>query len=177
MQTGFDRLRGVLEEHAGKSMRWSLVKMPDEDHGSIVLRSHYQALENIFDGWRLPRKADGTYSGGLPAVEAHFAKLSSRLGWTIVPPEATINALGYAELQRRRLDDALAYFRANVRNHPESANVYDSLGEGLEAAGQRDEALAQYEEALRRGEAAKDPVAGAFREHRDALRAKMGSKP
>jgi predicted alpha/beta superfamily hydrolase len=177
MQTGFDRLRAVLEEHAGKSMRWSLVKMPDEDHGSIVLRSHYEALENIFDGWRLPRKADGTYSGGLPAVDAHFGKLSSRLGWTVVPPEATINALGYAELQRRHLDDALAYFRANVRNHPGSANVYDSFGEGLEAAGQHDEALAQYEEALRRGEASKDPLTDAFREHRDALRAKMGSKP
>ena len=170
MQSGFDRLRTVLEEKAGKGLRWDLVQMPDEDHGSIVLRSHYQAFERIFDGWRLPRKEDGTFSGGMPGVEAHYAKLSTRLGWAIVPPEATVNALGYAELQRRRVDDALAYFQANVRNHPDSPNVYDSLGEGLEAAGRRDEALAQYEEAIRRGEALKDPLVDAFRQHRDALR-------
>jgi uncharacterized protein len=169
MQAGFDRLREVLEAHAGKGLRWDLVKMQDEDHGSIVLRTHYDAFEKIFDGWRLRRNADGTFDGGVKAVEAHYAKLSDRLGLTITPPEATINLLGYAELGRRRWDAALEYFQANVRNYPDSPNVYDSLGEGLEAAGRRDEALAQFEEAVRRGEASNDPLVQVFRQHRDAM--------
>lgn len=170
MQAGFDRLRAVFDEHAGKALRWDLVKMQDEDHGSIVLRSHYDALEWIFDGWRLRRNAEGTFDGGLKAVEAHYAKLSDRLGLTITPPEATVNLLGYAELGRRRWDAAIEYFQANVRNYPDSPNVYDSLGEGLEAAGRSEEALAQFEEAVRRGEASNDPLVQAFRQHRDALR-------
>ena len=72
--------------------------MLDEDHGSIVLRSHYAGFEKIFEGWRLPRTRTGTFKGGFKAVEAHYARLSERLGWTITPPEATINALGYASL-------------------------------------------------------------------------------
>lgn len=170
MQAGFDRLREVLEAHAGKGLRWDLVKMQDEDHGSVVLRSHYDAFEKIFDGWRLRRNADGTFDGGVKAVEAHYAKLSDRLGLTITPPEATINLLGYAELGRRRWDAAIEYFQANVRNYPDSANAYDSLGEGLQAAGRPDAALAQFEEAVRRGEASKDPLLPTFRQHRDALR-------
>jgi tetratricopeptide (TPR) repeat protein len=176
MKAGLDRLRTVLEEKAGKGLRWDLVEMLDEDHGSIVLRSHYAAFEKIFQGWRLPRSQNGTFKGGMKAVEAHYAKLSDRLGWTITPPEVTVNALGYAALAERQIDDALEYLQTNARNYPDSANAYDSLGEGLEAAGRLDDALAKYEEAIRRAEVAKDPLLEAFQQHRDALRRKVAER-
>lgn len=176
MKSGLDRLRTVLEEKAGKGLRWDLVEMLDEDHGSIVLRSHYNAFETIFEGWRLPRASNGTFKGGMKAVEAHYAKLSDRLGWAITPPEVTVNALGYAALGERQIDEAVEYFQTNVGNYPDSANAYDSLGEGLEAAGRLDDALAKYEEAIRRGEADKDPLLDAFRAHRDAARKKLAER-
>jgi len=173
LKVGLDRLRTVLEQKAGKGLRWDLVEMLDEDHGSLVLRSHYNAFEKIFDGWRLPRTRNGTFKGGWNAVEAHYARLSDRLGWAITPPEATVNALGYAALAQREIDDALEYLQANVRNYPDSANAYDSLGEALEAAGRLDDALAKYEEAIKRAEAGKDPLLEAFIQHRDAVRRKL----
>jgi uncharacterized protein len=173
MKAGLDRLRAVLEEKAGKGLRWEVVEMLDEDHGSIVLRSHYNAFEKIFEGWRLPGARTGTFKGGWRAVEAHYARLSDRLGWTITPPEATINALGYATIADRQIDEGLEYLQANVRNYPNSPNTYDSLGEGLEAAGRLDEALAKYEEAVKRAEAGKDPLLDTFRAHRDAVRKKL----
>ena len=176
MKSGLDRLRAVLEEKAGKGLRWDLVEMLDEDHGSIVLRSHYNAFEKVFDGWRLPRTRNGTFKGGWKAVEAHYARLSDRLGWPITAPEATINALGYAALGARQFDEALAYLQANVRNYPDSPNAYDSLGEGLEAAGRLEDALARYEEAVKRGEAANDPLLDTFRVHRDAARKKLADR-
>jgi uncharacterized protein len=173
MQSGFDSLKTVLDKHAGRTFRWHMVSMKDEDHGSIVLRSHYDGLEAIFDGWRLPRAADGTYSGGLEAVESHYRSLSDRLGWKVLPPEVTVNLLGYGALGRKQVAEAVALFRLNVANYPDSANVYDSLGEGLEAAGQLREALEQYEEAVKRGEATSDPVLDEFRRHRDEVRRKL----
>jgi predicted alpha/beta superfamily hydrolase len=175
MQSGFDRLKAVLEQHAGRGLRWNLVSMKDEDHGSIVLKSHYDALETIFDGWQMPRGADGTLSGGLGEVESHYRKLSERLGWTVIPPEATVNLLGYAALGRKRLDEAVSLFRLNVRNYPESPNVYDSLGEGLEAAGRLPEALEQYEEAVTRGQTLSDPALDVFRQHRDTAKLKLAN--
>lgn len=157
MKAGLDRLRTVLEEKAGKGLRWDLVEMLDEDHGSIVLRSYYSGLEKIFEGWSVPRSRNGSFKGGMKAVEAHYARLSDRLGWAITPPEATVNALGYAALGRREMDEAFEYLQANIRNYPDSANAYDSLGEALEASDRLDDALAKYEEAIRRAEADKDP--------------------
>ena len=176
MKAGFDRLRAVLEEKAGNALRWDLVEMLDEDHGSIVLRSHYAGFEKIFQGWRLPRTQNGTFKGGMKAVDAHYAWLSDRLGWAITPPEATVNALGYGALAQREIDDALEFLKANVRNYPDSPNAYDSLGEGLEAAGRLDDALAKYEEAIRRAEADKDPLLDTFRAHRDAARRKVAER-
>lgn len=38
--------------------------MEDEDHGSVVLRSHYDGLKKVFDGWRLPQDRK---TGAIPA--------------------------------------------------------------------------------------------------------------
>jgi predicted alpha/beta superfamily hydrolase len=139
-----------------------------DDHGSAVMKSHYFGLEKIFEGWRptLDRQTR-TYPDGLRGVEAHYRQLSTRLGWTVGPPEAVINALGYAELARNRVPAALEYLQWNVDRYPASANVHDSLGEALEQAGQLLPAAAAYEKAVTLGEQTKDPNLEIFRQHRD----------
>lgn len=64
------------------------------------------------------------------------------------PPEADINALGYRLLRSGNLSAAIGVFRVNSDVFPTSANVWDSLGEALMAAGHRDEAIAAYRRAL-----------------------------
>ncbi|MDX1421066.1 MAG: DUF2911 domain-containing protein [Rubricoccaceae bacterium] len=61
--------------------------------------------------------------------------------------EAEVNTYGYLLLGQGRTDEAIAIFEKNVADHPDSWNVYDSLGEALAAAGRTDEAIAQYERA------------------------------
>jgi hypothetical protein len=62
--------------------------------------------------------------------------------------EAEMNLYGYELLQSGRVDQALEVFRANVKNYPQSWNVYDSLGEALAVKGDKAAARAQYEKAL-----------------------------
>lgn len=139
-----------------------------DDHGSAVMKSHYFGLERIFEGWRPALDPQTrTYPDGLRGVESHYRQLSTRLGWTVAPPEALINALGYAELARNRVPAALEYLQWNVERYPGSANVHDSLGEALEQAGQLQPAAAAYEKAVTLGEQTKDPNLAVFREHRD----------
>ena len=61
--------------------------------------------------------------------------------------ESEINNLGYAYLQGGDVAAAIEAFERNVREHPESWNVYDSLAEAQAAAGRKDEAIANYERA------------------------------
>jgi tetratricopeptide (TPR) repeat protein len=62
--------------------------------------------------------------------------------------EADINRFGYFLLNAKRIDDAIEIFKLNVEYYPNSANVYDSLGDALQAAGKKDEAIKAYEKAL-----------------------------
>ena len=63
-------------------------------------------------------------------------------------PEADVNALGYRLLRSHRVPEAIEVFRINTDVFPESANVWDSLGEALLAADRREEGIAAYRRAL-----------------------------
>jgi len=62
--------------------------------------------------------------------------------------EAEINALGYRLLGAGSVTQAVTVLRINTRVYPNSANAFDSLGEVLLAAGQREAGIASYRHAL-----------------------------
>ncbi len=62
--------------------------------------------------------------------------------------EQQTNMLGYQFMGRGDVDKALEIFAKNTRDHPESWNVWDSLGEGQANKGMVKEAIANYSKAL-----------------------------
>ncbi len=64
--------------------------------------------------------------------------------------EADINTLGYALMAQNKMKEALEMFEKNVKDYPDSWNVYDSLAEGLEKNGDVKGAIQNYEKALKR---------------------------
>jgi len=65
-----------------------------------------------------------------------------------VTVEDAMNRLGYTLLAKKRAADAVEVFKLNAESYPSSANVYDSLGDALVAAGRNDEAIKSYERAV-----------------------------
>lgn len=174
--TRLDRLRGILKARQPGKFAWEVRSMPGEDHGSVVLASHYWGLRRIFDGWR-PGGIDGAFEGSLADLKAHYARLGERLGIQVAAPEQAVNLAGYRALQRGRTDDALAIFRYNLELYPGSPNVHDSLGEGLERAGRGPEALERYRAAVDLAAKSGDPRLGLYVINRDRLTAKLAGKP
>src|ERR1700722_19703650 len=62
--------------------------------------------------------------------------------------EGTINTTGYQLMGRKKIEDAILLFRKNVELHPESWNVYDSLGEAYMNHGDKDLAVKNYEKSV-----------------------------
>ena len=62
--------------------------------------------------------------------------------------EAQLNALGYRLLGIRKFREAIEVFKLNAASYPQSANVYDSLGQAFMAAGDREQSAANYRKAL-----------------------------
>jgi CubicO group peptidase (beta-lactamase class C family) len=62
--------------------------------------------------------------------------------------EQSINSTGYQLSKAKRISDAIAVFRLNVRLHPSSANAYDSLGEAYMSNGDKEQAIENYKKSL-----------------------------
>jgi predicted alpha/beta superfamily hydrolase len=168
--TRLDRLEKALAASSVDGFEWHIKRMPDETHGSVVLRSHYWGLRAFFDGWQLPRDPEtGAYPDDLAEVERHFARLSKRVGYTVNPSEDLLNHVGYEILGRDKHDAAIKVFEHAVELYPQSANVYDSLAEALENAGRLEEALKNYTQAVVNASKIGDDRVGIFTANRDRV--------
>jgi hypothetical protein len=152
----FDALKSLLQK--SKSLDLEAIRYPDEDHGSVVLPTHYAGLRKLFEPFRfvLGPPTDDPKKLYVRARD-HYAKTSARVGFAVPIPEQTTNAIGYRLLQAGHVTEAVEVFRANAAAWPESANVYDSLGEAQERAGQLEQALASYRRAAAIGKTTNDP--------------------
>lgn len=75
-------------------------------------------------------------------VMAEFRKDAPEIG------ESRINSAGYALLGQKRIAEAIQIFQWNVELHPDSSNVYDSLGEAYMNTGNKELAIKNYEKSL-----------------------------
>src|SRR5688500_2491733 len=144
----FDRFKALLSQTSINGFEWQAERMDDEDHGSVVLRSHYAGLRKVYDGWQGPRDLkSGAVLGGLKGADAHYKKLSEKFGYSIPVPENLINQMGYQFLLDGNAEEAIAVFKANTERYPQAANVYDSLAEAYERQGRLDLAEPLYDKA------------------------------
>lgn len=63
--------------------------------------------------------------------------------------EEEMNQLGYIFLQQGHVDAAVDVFQINTERFPQSWNAFDSLGEALAEAGNKEKAIANYRESLK----------------------------
>ncbi len=95
--------------------------------------------------------------------------------------EDIVNTLAYELLRNGAHEKALVFFDLNISAFPKSANTYDSMGEGLETAGDLARAAEYYQKALdslpnddTRDDASKARLKPIFEEH---LARVTGGKP
>lgn len=172
MQLSFDSLVGLLESKAPQTLHWENQLLPDEDHGSTVIRSTYHGLKALFSDWQ-PTKI--LASGDVEAIKKHFAGMTKKYKFDITPAEQPINQLGYRFMLGGELEKAIAIFKFNIEIHPESANVYDSLGEAYETTGKVNLALHNYKKAVKQGQKINDPSTPTYQRNYNRVSQSRGS--
>ena len=63
--------------------------------------------------------------------------------------EIDLNTAGYDLLSANKINEAIDIFKLNVKLFPDSWNTYDSLGEALALAGNKKEAIENYEKSIK----------------------------
>lgn len=141
-----DTLSKMLEATPVKGLRFGIEIYDDETHHSVALRSIYDGLSHIFDGYA--PSLDTLYAHP-ERLEEQYRSLSRRLGVETFLTEGLVNYFGYVFLHTYRdQDKALLYFRLNTAHYPKSANAWDSLAEAYAAQGRRDLAIENYRKSL-----------------------------
>jgi tetratricopeptide (TPR) repeat protein len=90
-----------------------------------------------------------TRPGGLERAWRIYDLERRRNPKLVLFPEGEMNAYGYQRLQRGHPTEAIQIFQMNAEAYPRSANAFDSLSDAYLAAGDRKEALAAAEKALK----------------------------
>jgi tetratricopeptide (TPR) repeat protein len=62
--------------------------------------------------------------------------------------ESQLNSLGYQLLSMKKVREAIEIFKLNVEAYPQSANVYDSLGQAYMTNGDKELAIRNYQRAV-----------------------------
>ena len=128
--------------------------MANSDNGILVASELLRAIAKEY-GWKYVEKR-GPYEeflltaklGGADAVLEKYDEVKAMGDTKQRPPEFVLNAVGYDLLRDGNTDEAIRLFQRNVEEYPESANVWDSLGEAYAAAGKKDLAIKNYEKSL-----------------------------
>ena len=172
----FDALQSFLKANAPRGFEFQAVRFPDEDHGSVVLPTHYAGLRKTFEMFRFPIRPQDDPKQLATRARDHYKKISARVGFTVHVPEATMNLIGYRLLQAGHLSEAIDAFRTNVEAYPQSGNVYDSLAEAYERSGDLESAKENYGRAVAIGTKVSDPNAAIYQQNLDRVTTALAKK-
>lgn len=140
-----------LKANLQNELRYKSKYYPDDSHNSAPLITEYDAVRFFFDFYKLDLTMEDFTSAGLNfpiKVEKHFEMISKKMGYKVAPNEGMINSLGYETLGQKKMEQAEYFFKMNVKNYPESFNVYDSLGDYYVAIDDKSNAILNYKKAV-----------------------------
>ncbi len=129
----------------------------DDDHSSVPLIAEYDALRFLFP-WHKLNGLDKFFSPNststsedlMNLLTSHYDNVSNHFGYIVIPPEQFINSLGYAFMPKMP-DKAYALFNLNIQNYPNSANVFDSMGDYYLSQSDTSNAIEHFTKALEIG--------------------------
>lgn len=137
-----------LSDELGARLRF--VRDPSGDITGIegVDRPDGESWPRLGEGELLPVEyLDAGRTG--EAIEALEDRAEQTGLAAVVASEQAVNQLGYALIEAGRFQQSVAVFRWNAERHPDHANPWDSLADGLLAAGDTVGAVEAYRQVLR----------------------------
>lgn len=146
LQNGVDTLNIYLRE-SSSSIKWKYQRYEEENHHSVPFISWYDGLTFIFEDWALIKSFSSRDS-----LDMHFANLSKKLGFEIMPIEEIVLDFGLNQLYSSTStskNETISLFIENAKRHPDSSIAFECLAEAYLLNGDKKNAIENYKKALK----------------------------
>jgi len=138
------KLKSLLKKKKITGLRYKYIPYPEETHNSEVVKATQDGLNFVFENWK-PAKSDTTFD----LIVKFYQKRAEQNAFQELPPEKVINEMGYKYLSNpNKINEAIKFFELNTKNYPNSFNVFDSMGDGYSAKGDKEKAIAAYKKSI-----------------------------
>jgi hypothetical protein len=141
------------QEHPGDHRQWKAPDIAAEltagDYRSNIDPALAAVLAYRPEPALADRLAEALSTKGLEEALRRYREYRADPRHVYVNTEDVMNDAGYRLLGSRRFDEAIRILELNAKEHPGSANVYDSLGEAYMLAGRPEPAIRNYQKSLR----------------------------
>jgi predicted alpha/beta superfamily hydrolase len=145
------KFNSILQKNKQTNLRYASKYYENDDHGSSVLITVYDGLRFIFRNYKIkiPYIASEIAKTNVDSLTTtHYNKITKEMGYTVLPPLASINDYAYYLLYIKMNKLAGVMFQKNITNYPSSYTVYDSMGDYCKEIGDKQKAIEYYTKAL-----------------------------
>lgn len=129
------------------SIRNSLTRIPNVDHGSVPLFGFYNALSFLYGDFQL--SAQSIMEEGTTFIIDHYDELSEKLGFTYNPPEILLEMLGEFTASQPQL--STEFLQLNTELYPKSIRAHRGLAEHYVSQNEVELGIESYQNALNLG--------------------------
>jgi len=144
-------LNTLLNKDAQKKLSYKGKYYENDDHGSVVLITEYDAFRFIFDFYKFKTSEEeflDPENNYLEKIVNHYKKLSNVFKINVSPDEGFIDYLGYHRMEIKNFKQAEDFFKLNVINYPNSHIAFDSLGDLYAVKGEKEKAIENYKKSI-----------------------------
>ena len=146
----------LAESHTTLLSDWKYHK--NQSHGTLPIIAEHNAFQFLFSWYKFEHwdefySPEPKLSGNelVQLIENHYKNISDKLMQIVKPKETEINRLGYMFLKKEDHERALPFFELNIKNHPESANAYDCMGDYYNSLSDKPNSIKYFKKAIELG--------------------------
>jgi len=161
-----NKLVALFKDKAPDEFKWRYDFIDAHIHMTTPYLTLYSGLSHVFADFQtpsFPSTAAYQKAGGMAALKAYFETRAAKYGRDPRVSQASIRSLAYLYSGEGKHSQAIALFTENSKNFADKPRVYNSLGDGYEAAGMLEKALASYQMAVKLAEQQNSRNAAAFK--------------
>ncbi|MEO0899679.1 MAG: alpha/beta hydrolase-fold protein [Bacteroidota bacterium] len=136
MRNGQEQFVLALKQHGLPHQHAKMKLYPDDNHGTVPLRSIIDGLEFIFDGYYI----DEMKNRSAEEVIASCKRFETQMGKEFPGLEGMINWLGIRMVEAENIEEGIKLLEMNQENYPDSWKANFQLAKAYQKLGKHDEA-------------------------------------